>query len=379
MTNLEFITPGKIVVGAGQLNQAGALMAGFGKKALIVCDGWTAANGLATRLGAILAKAGIASAVYAEVIPNPTAPLIDAGAAVAVKEGCDFVIGLGGGSSMDAAKGIAVAATHDGPIWGYAIGEQAITDKVLPIVAVTTTSGTGSQCTIFSVITNPVTKQKPGMGSPFIMPKLALVDPELMLTAPPQLTADTGFDVFCHAVEAYTSTLASELSDMYAEKALTLTGKFLKRCYADGGDLEARSAMALADTCAGIAICNAVVSLGHVMAHVISGHFGDIAHGDALHSIYREVLRFNSVALPAKHRYIANAIDPGNDDVVSAYDNFFGPFTFRNLLGMKFKANPGIIDRIAEETFTYMKGITELNPVAATVADARSILAASLR
>lgn len=378
MQTMEFITPSKIVLGPGSLGQAGTLVAGLGKKALIVCDEWTSGNGLAARLGALLKEAGVGSVVYDGVIPNPTSVLIDAGAEVASKDGCDFVIGLGGGSSMDAAKGIAVAATHEGSIWDYAIGEKEIEDKVLPIACITTTSGTGSQCTIFSVITNPETLQKPGMGSPYIMPRLALVDPELVISAPPQLTADTGFDVFTHAVEAYTSVIASELSDMYAEKALILTGRYLKRCYADGTDLEARAAMAMADTCAGVAICNAVVSLGHVMAHVISGHFGDIAHGDALHSIYREVLRFNSKVLPEKHRFVATAIDPGNEDAAAAYDSFFGAFTFRDALREKVQADPGVIDVIAEETFTYMKAITELNPVEATVDDARNILTAAL-
>ncbi len=379
MQNFEFITPSKIIFGAGKLAEAGTLVAPLGKKALIVCDEWTVDSGLARRLADILDTAGVASAIYSGVIPNPTSTLIDAGAEIASGEGCDFVIGLGGGSSMDAAKGIAVAVTHDGPIWDYAIGNKGITPDVLPIVAITTTSGTGSQCTIFAVITNPETHQKPGMGSPFIMPKLALIDPELMLTAPKQLTAETGFDVFSHAVEAYTSVIASELSDMYAEKALTLTGKHLKVCYDDGSNLEARAAMALADTCAGVAICNAVVTLAHVMAHVISGHFADIPHGDALQCIYREVLRFNSQALAEKHRFIANAIAPGNDDVASAFDTFFSQFSFRHLLKEKYQADPGIIDTIAEETFTYMAAITELNPVPATVADAKAILAASMK
>jgi len=374
----EFITPEKIVIGSGKLNEADSLMSSFGKKALIVCDNWACASGVAERLSGILGKARIESVIYDKVIPNPTSTLIDAGAIVARQEQCDFVIGLGGGSSMDAAKGIAVAATHEGPIWPYAIGEKAVTDATLPIAAISTTSGTGSQCTIFAVIANPETKQKPGMGSPHIMPKLALVDPELMLSLPSQLTANTGFDVFSHAVEAYTSNAASEMTDMYAEKALKLVGQYLERCYKDGNDLEAREQIAFADTCGGIAICNAVVTLPHVMAHVIGGHFEDIPHGDALYSIYRESLKFNSRALPEKHKFIANAIDPGNNDVVSAFDNYFGRFDFMHMLKKKYDEFPEIIDRLAEDSFTYMKGIAELNPVPATVEDARNILYNSL-
>jgi alcohol dehydrogenase len=379
MNAFEFIMPGKIVFGAGKLNEGGALLSALGKKGLIVCDAWCNSTGLPARLAEIMKNAGVESEIYDGVVPNPTVAVIDAGADLAVDTACDFVIGLGGGSSMDTAKGIAVAATHDGSIWPYAIGEKEITPKTLPIAAVSTTSGTGSQCTCFAVISNPETKQKPGMGSPLILPQLAIVDPELMLSAPTQLTINTGFDVFCHAVEAYTSTAASEMSDMYAEKALKLVGQHLEKCCKNGKDLEARAGMALADTCAGIAICNAVVTLPHVMAHVISGHFCDIPHGDALYSIYREALKFNSQALAEKHKFIANAINPGNDNVVSAFENFFGKFEFTNKLKEKFKENPEIVEIIAGDTFTYMKGITELNPVSATEKDAKNILAASLK
>jgi alcohol dehydrogenase len=373
----ELMLPKKIVFGPGKINQAGELCREFGRRALLVCCEFTFTSGVANRVADSLEAAGIKTVIYHGVIPNPTNKLIDEAAALALANNCEFVVGVGGGSSMDAAKGAAVAATHGGEVWPYAIGEKEITNAVLPIVAITTTSGTGSQCTCFSVISNPATNQKPGMGSPYILPKLALVDPELMLSAPKQLTANTGFDVFSHAVEAYTSTAASPMSDMYAEKALELVGKYLMRCYNDGLDLEAREGMALADTCAGIAICNAVVTLPHVMAHVISGHYEEIAHGDALYTIYRESLKLNSQVLAEKHKFIANSIDPGNDDVVSAFDNYFGQFAFANVLKTKLSEDPAAIDRLAADTFTYMKGITELNPISVDVEDAKKILAGS--
>jgi alcohol dehydrogenase len=379
MESFEFIMPDRIVFGAGKFNEAGTLAADLGEKALIVCDKWCVNSGLPDRLTKVLKAAKVKSVIYDGVIPNPTVEVIDTGAQLALDAECDFIIGLGGGSSMDTAKGIAVAATHEGSIWPYALGEKEISSATLPVAAISTTSGTGSQCTCFAVISNPETKQKPGMGSPLILPQLAIVDPELMTSAPKQLTINTGFDVFSHAVEAYTSTAASEMSDMYAEKALELVGKHLEKCCKDGNDLEARAGMALADTCAGIAICNAVVTLPHVMAHVISGHFCDIPHGDALYSIYREALKFNSQVLAEKHKFIANAIDPDNDDVVSAFENFFGKFEFDNKLKDKFKENPEIVNIIAGDTFTYMKGIAELNPVSATEEDAKNILAASLK
>lgn len=374
----EFNLPGRIVFGAGKLNEAGSLIKSFGKKALIVCDPFCVTSGLTARLEKSLQEAAVDYVVYDQVIPNPTSVSVDAGAETAKENNCEFIIGFGGGSAMDTAKGVAVAATHDGSIWPYAIGEKEVTESTLPIIAITTTSGTGSQCTCFSVITNPETNQKPGMGSPFIVPKVAIVDPELMLSAPTALTLVTGFDVFTHAVEAYTSNVSSPMSDLFAEKAISLLTEHLGTAYQNGQDLNAREGMALADTCSGIAICHAVVSLGHVIAHVISGHYHDIPHGDALYSVYRETLRFNSSALKEKHVFIADQLDPGNTDVVTAFDKFFGQFDFENKLKNK-NLSEDEINTIAEESFTYLKGITELNPVAATVDDARNILTASLQ
>jgi alcohol dehydrogenase class IV len=377
MDTFEFYQPTKLVFGPGKLAATGALAAAYGKKALVVCDPFFVTSGLAERLRGYLREAGLASAVYGQVIPNPTTDSIDAGAALARREDCDVIIGLGGGSAMDTAKAVAVGATHPGPIWPYAIGEQAVTAATLPIIAVTTTSGTGSQCTCFSVITNPQTNQKPGMGSPFILPRVAVIDPELMVSVPAGQSLITGFDVFCHAVEAYTSTLASPISDMYAERAVTLTVKHLPAVMQNGRDLEARCGMALADTCAGIAICNAVVSLGHVMAHVIGGHYHDIPHGDALYSIYRGVLTFNATVLPEKHAWLAQQLCPGCTDLVAAYDRFFAPFKFENRLKAH-RPDAAMLDRLAADTFTYMKGCTDLNPRPATVADARAILQAAI-
>jgi len=373
-----FSIPTEIVYGVGCLQEIGEKVAAFGKNAMLVCDPFFAANGLAKKLQAILAAADVAAVIYDGVVPNPTTDSIDAGVNIARQNNCDVIIGLGGGSSMDTAKAISVGTTHDGPIWDYAIGNKDITAKALPIVAITTTSGTGSQCTCFSVITNPLTKQKPGMGSPFILPKLAVVDPDLIKSAPARLTFETGFDVFCHAVEAYTSTIASPISDVFAEKALNLVSEFLPRAFNDGSDMDARYNMALADTYAGIAINHGCVSVGHVIAHVISGHLHHIAHGSALYSVYKGVLKFNSQALPEKHKFIANCLDKGNDDICSAFDKFFSQFNFTTELPAALNAKAGLSQTLANDTFTYMKGIADLNPIEACAGDVEKILAEAI-
>ena len=371
-----FSLPNQVLFGVGKLRETGPAVAALGKKALLVCGPNSIKNGVADRLEESLKTAGVAVRRYVGAIPNPTVASVDAGARMAREEGCDVIIGLGGGSPMDTAKAIAVAATQERSIWPYAIGEKPIPANTLPIVAITTTSGSGSHCTCYSVVSNPETHQKPGMGSPHILPRVAVVDPELMLTAPPGLTFATGFDVFCQGVEAYTSKLANPMSDLFAEKAIALTVQFLHRAYTNGQDLEARAGMALADTYAGIAISHAAVSLGHVIAHVLGGHYEEMAHGDALRSIYREVLRLNSAGLPEKHGYVASQLDPGSTDLVAAFDKFFARFPFENTL-KAMSPSPEALRAMANETFTYMKAIVDLNPVPANVEDAYRILSAS--
>jgi alcohol dehydrogenase len=378
--NFEFTLPGKIVFGPGKISEIGNVSAGFGKKALLVCDPFCVSSGVTEKILGYLSASKIKTSVFDGVVPNPTTTSIEKGVAKARKGKCELIIGLGGGSAIDTAKAVAVGASHPEPIWNYAIGKNPVTDKTLPIIAITTTSGTGSHCTCFSVITNPQTHQKPGMGSPYILPRVAIVDPELMLSMPKSLTAICGFDVFSHAVEAYTSNAANPMSDLFAEKAITLCCQYLPIAYRDGKNLEAREMMALADTYAGIAICHAVVSLGHVVAHVIGGHYPDISHGDALFTIYREILDFNSKSKPmkGKHSFISRSMDKSSKDIVTSFENFFTPFAFEKKLVAK-RPDNAAIDLIAIETFTYMKGIADLNPVAANEEDVKRILKKSLK
>jgi alcohol dehydrogenase len=373
--NFEFSIPERIVFGPGKIDQVGTISADYGKKALLVSDPFCVTSGLAEKIIKNLAASKIDAVLFDEVVPNPTTTSIEKGIRKAKAGKCEFIIGLGGGSSIDTAKAVAVGASHPEPIWNYAI----VTNKTLPVIAITTTSGTGSHCTCFSVITNPETHQKPGMGSPYILPKVAIVDPELMLSMPKGLTAICGFDVFSHAVEAYTSNASSPMSDMYAEKAISLCAEYLPTCYKDGSNLEAREMMALADTCAGVAICHAVVSLAHVIAHVIGGHYPDIAHGDALFTIYKEILVFNSKAsaVKGKHAWISRSLGGSPDNIGCAFDKFFSTFGFERKLRSK-RPDDAKIAMIAKETFTYMKGIADLNPVPANENDVILILKKSL-
>ena len=293
----NFLSPVSVIFGEGSINKLGSQVSKFGNKAMLVTTGqFFKESGLVDKVVSILSESGITVEYFCEVGSNPLTTQIDNGAEIAKKTGCQFIIGLGGGSAMDAAKGIAISATHEGGLWKYCgVGEgndRVLTDMVLPIISITTTSGTGSHVTPWAVFTNPETNEKPGMGGPMLFPKVSFVDPELTASMPKSLTAATGFDVFAHALEAYTSRLATPMTDMYAVEAIKLVGKFLVRVVKDGNDIEARSGMALADTLAGVALSMAEVTLCHAMAHAVGG-VANAHHGETLAIMTPQTLRFS--------------------------------------------------------------------------------------
>ena len=269
MLEFQNFIPVRTEFGAGKLETIGEHVKAYGSKALIVTTGpFFKESGLIERIVGYLKEAGVQSEVFMDVSPNPHSDEADKGAQIVKSTGCDVVIGLGGGSAIDAAKCIAVGAAQGEPIWPYWIGEKDIY-AALPIIAVTTTSGTGSHITPYSVITNTKTNEKPGAGGDVMYPKVAIVDSELMATLPKKITAATGFDVLAHAIESFTSNDATPFSDLYAQEAIKLVGGYLKRAIDDGKDAEARDAMALADTYSGTAIAIGVITMLLVLGSII--------------------------------------------------------------------------------------------------------------
>jgi len=200
--------------------------------------------------------------------------------------GCDLAIGLGGGSAMDAAKAIAMVAKNGGSVMDYMPGHTRYSEELkqtYPIVCVTTTAGTGSEATFFAVITNPETHEKPGLGWPCMMPVFSIIDPELMLTLPKEVTSQTGVDVFFHAMEAYLNQHATPYSDMVSLEAMRLTVHHLPIVLEHPDNIESRGQMAWANTLGGIAIVSSATCGLHAIGHSISG-VTDIAHGRALAS-----------------------------------------------------------------------------------------------
>ena len=320
-----YYNPVKIVFGEGKLAEAGSYAKLYGKKAVIVTTGpLFKESGLVDRLQEILQDSGVGSIHYGDVNANPLNTQIDKGAEVARVAGCDLVIGLGGGSAIDAAKGMAIVLGHNRPIWDFCMGADVspITEKTFPIIAITTTSGTGSECTQWSVITNPDTEEKPGIGCDYTFAQVAIVDPELMTSMPLKLTASTGFDTLSHAIEAYTAVLATPITDMYCEEAIRLVGKYLRRAVKNGEDREARNAMAYANSLAGMSIAVGVVTVCHGLAHSIGGLAGS-THGETLAPMTPHTMRFSMKAYPDKFRKIAMFLrdEYGNSETYELEDS----------------------------------------------------------
>jgi len=277
--------PTKLIFGAGTIARLGETAKEYGKQTLIVTTGDDMKKlGLLDKALDSLNQTGVSSVVFSDVEPNPKTYNIDAGVKVYIENGCELAIGLGGGSAMDAAKAIAMVAKNGGSVMEYMPNAAGVTREVQktdPVICITTTAGTGSEATYFSVITNPITHEKPGIGSPSMMPVASIIDPELMLSLPVSITAQTGVDVFFHAMEAYLNQHATPYTDMLSLEAMRIVAVHLPKVLADPGDIESRSQMAWANTMGGIAIVLSATCGLHAMGHSISG-VTDIAHGRAL-------------------------------------------------------------------------------------------------
>ncbi len=293
MKPFNYFQPTEIRFGRGRLRQLGKAAARFGQRALLV----TVPS--AEPLGPVIAKAkaslesaGLAVAHFDGVVPNPTTESITAGAALAREHPADVIVGLGGGSSLDTAKAIAVEARHEGTCWEYLFGKAEPTETTLPVIAVTTTSGTGSHVTQVAVATNTQLREKSYLCHPQLFPRVAIVDPELVLTAPQAVTAMTGWDAFTHALEAYLHKSSSPYVGLMALEAIGLVAANLPPLLDDLGNLELRSAMAWADTLAGLCIANAGVTLPHSLGMAISGRWPHVAHGQSLAVVYPAFTRY---------------------------------------------------------------------------------------
>lgn len=294
MMSYMFYAPTRVLFGAGQLSKLHEQTMP-GKKAMLVIS-----NGKSTRMSGALDRtteqlraAGVEMALFDKVGANPLKSIVEEGADFARSNGCDFVVALGGGSVMDAAKVMAMYAPQPGDLWDYVPGAtgkmQPLVNPVLPWVAITTTAGTGSEVDQWGVVTNPATNEKIGCGGmDSLFPVLAVVDPELMATVPAKFTAYQGFDALFHSTEGFISKANSLMSDMVQLAAIENVGKYLARAVRDGSDIEAREHMAFANTMSGYSMVVGACTSEHAMEHAMSAYHGDLPHGAGLIMISKE-------------------------------------------------------------------------------------------
>ncbi|MNO82610.1 1,3-propanediol dehydrogenase [compost metagenome] len=314
--DFNYHIPTKILFGPGKLDELSKEKLP-GTKALIVTTSGKSVKkyGYLDRLKKILSSRGIEYVLFDKILPNPIKAHVMEGADIAKKENCDFVIGLGGGSSIDSSKSIAVMAKNLGDYWDYISGGTGkglkVKNGALPIVAITTTAGTGTEADPWTVITKEETNEKIGFGNEDTFPTLSVVDPELMLTVPKNLTAYQGFDALFHATEGYIANISTPISDAYALKSIKLIAKYLPICVNEGDNLEARTQVALANTLSGLVESTSSCTSEHSMEHALSAHHPELPHGAGLIMLSEEYYKF--FADKAPERFVAMAKAMGVD------------------------------------------------------------------
>lgn len=382
--------PTRILFGKGQLANLHKQVLP-GTKALIVISSGTSArsHGYLARLEKQLDLASVAHAVFDRILPNPIRTHVMEGAAFAREQGCDFVVGLGGGSAIDSAKSIAVMAANPGDYWDYVSGGsgkgQTVPNAPLPIVAITTTAGTGTEADPWTVITKEDSHEKIGFGYDGTFPILSIVDPDLMATVPPRLTAFQGFDALFHSTEGYISTVANPISDLYAVKAIELIGRWLPAAVADGGNEEARASVALANTLAGMVESTASCTSEHSLEHALSAFHPDLPHGAGLIILslayYTHFARRNA----CDERMIAMAKALGRTDARTPMDFVRALSDLQQASGVAglkmsdYGIQKGELAKYAANARATMGGLFGRDPALLTDADSLAILEASWR
>jgi choline dehydrogenase len=300
--------PTRIVHGAGAISRLGELVRELGVvRPLVVTDKGVVEAGLADAALTHLDDA----VLFDDVYPNPDVALVGRASSVYRDEGCDGLVAVGGGSSIDTAKSVGVEVVHGGSIVEYEYGGTPITSRIPPLVAVPTTSGTGSEATLWAVITDHDRRIKFNVGgTPLIGAHVALVDPELTLGLPPAITAATGMDALSHAIECYTCDYHQPFNDAVALHAIELVSRWLRVAYEDGDNLEARKGMAHAATLGGLAYGTESAGAAHAMSQSAGG-VHECPHGALTARVLGPVCEFNAPAAPERYARIAQGLGAG--------------------------------------------------------------------
>ncbi len=363
--------PTRIIFGRGRLEELAALPLP-GKKALIVItNGKSMRNlGYLDRVIRLLEQNGAAVVVFDKILPNPVVAHVMEAAELARNENCDFIIGLGGGSAIDSAKSIALMIKNSGTYWDYVKRVKKITEPVLPIIAIPTTAGTGTEVDPWTVITNPDTGEKIGFGDDVLFPKLAIVDSELMTSVPQRLTAYQGMDAFFHAVEGYLACVAQPLSDILAIETIRLVAEFLPQAVKDGNNLQAREQMAWAATAAGLVESTSSCISEHSMEHALSAFYPELPHGAGLVALsvpyFTHLLKKEPEKVSVRYLEMGRAMgEEGNSPeiFIAALKKLIDKVGLSDLRLSDWGIKPDEAERLAANSYEAMGALYELDPV----------------
>ncbi|MEN3009208.1 iron-containing alcohol dehydrogenase [Pseudothermotoga sp.] len=363
--------PTKIVFGLGAIEKLSELVKNLGRKAMIVTGRKsTKETGILDKVIKLLKDVDIDSVVFDKVQPNPISDHVDEAAKMAIEKNVDFIIGLGGGSAIDSAKAIAIAAAMKDSFWNYThAGGKKKPTSALPIVAIPTTHGTGTEADPFAVITNPRTKEKVGIGYDVIFPRVSIVDPSLMVSLPKDQTAYTSMDAFYHSLEAFLNIDANPYSDLLALDSMKRIINYLTRAYRNGQDIDARTNLAWASTEAGITETLTGVIANHAIEHGLSGFNEKLPHGLGLCITGPYLLQY--MFDECKERLAVLTKEVFNIDefkVEKAAKLFIEKlFEFQDLFGLNQKlSNFGFkeqdLPEIAKVAYRIMKGVVVKSP-----------------
>lgn len=387
MRNFNYYQPTRIRFGWGRVNEIGRVVARIGKKCLLVTvKSFPALQPLFEKIKNLCTEAGVELFHFEGVIPNPTIECINLASEMAIKNKIDVVLGVGGGSSIDTAKAVAVGATHEGEAWDYRLGQNRIENKkLLPIIAVPTIAGTGAEVTNMSVLKNANEKIKSALADWSLCPRVSIVDPELTLTVPPYITASAGFDAFCHSFESYLNINASYYIDLIALESIKLVIKHLPIAVDDGSNRKAREALSLGSTLGGLCIANTGTTLPHGIGMAIGGHTTNIMHGESLAIMYPEINRWTWKHAISKYATVGRLFNPeleDESDEVAAEEACNEMDIFLKKIGMWMdfkdkKVSENILKAIGDDTIK-LRNYT-LHPRVATLEEINNLLKRSYK
>jgi len=373
--NFDLYLPVEVIFGVGSVNKVGEVGRRFGYRVLIATGKKsTKENGALDRAVESLNRNGAEEIIiFDQIEPNPTDKSVNLASEIVVKEKIDYIIGLGGGSSLDSTKAISIVSSNEGYAWDYVNypeGPRLIPFLNRPVICIPTTAGTGSEVNRYSVLSNPIRKEKMVISHSLNYPRVAIIDPSLTVSMERRLTALTGIDALMHALESLTNRLSNFFAEDLAIRAIQIIRRWLPVAIEEPENLQARSYMSYAAMLAGIAIDRKRVALIHGMEHPVSAHYPHIAHAEGLSALGVSITDFNYRGNPEKYALFAELMgyEPKPHMAVKALEEFLEKVGLRLSL-KELGVEREKIERLTEDTYMLSRGLFPINPVEPTTED----------